>query len=234
MNIHRKMLLALLSLVIILPASFARPLPQAGPGGPDSSLDQPAPPGGPDDDSGRRGGAWRGGPDSSRGDWGHGGWGRGGHGRMHGWHNRDFMLARLVNNTEFRDKLGITSDQAAKIRQQTSDFRKAEIRGRADLEVKRLELRDLLAADNPDRSAIDQKLQEISAARLAQEKSAIDYHLAMRSALTPEQHQKLQQMREQFRHRDPDGGHRGPGGQGFHRRGDSQGPPPPANPPASN
>jgi Spy/CpxP family protein refolding chaperone len=229
MNIHRKLLLALLSLAIILPASFARPIPQAGPGGPNPALDQSARPDGPDDDGGRRGGGWRGGWDASRGGWGHGdNWG------MHGRHNRDFMLARLVNSPEFRDKLGITADQAAKIRQQTTDFRKAEIRGRADLEVKRLELRDLLAADNPDRSAIDQKLQEISAARLTQEKSAIDYHLAMRSALTPEQRLKLDQMREEFRHRRLDGGRRGPDGQSFHRRGDSQGPPPPANPPASN
>lgn len=229
MNLHRKILLALVSLAVILPASFAKPIPQAGRGSANPLLDQSARPGGSDDDGGRMGGARRGGPDGTRDGWTHGDqWGR------HHRHNRDFMLARLVNIPEFRERLGITADQAAKIRQQTTDFRKSEIRGRADLEVKRLELHDLLGADNPDRTAIDQKLQEISTARLTQEKSAIDYRLATRSALTPEQRQKLQQMREQFSHRGPDGGHRGPDGQGFHRRGDSQGPPTPANPPASN
>lgn len=231
MNIHQKMSLGLLSLALILPASFAKPLPQAGP---NPGLDQPTSPDGPGDDGGRGRGSWRAGRDGDR-DGGRGDWGRGGHRGMRGGRDRDFMLARMVNNPEFRDKLGITADQAAKIRQQTTDFRKSEIRARADLEVKRLELRDLLAADNPDRSAIDQKLQEISSARLAQEKSAIDYRLAMRSALTPEQKQKLQQMRDQFRQRGRDGGRRGPDGQGSRRRGgDSQGPPPPANPPASN
>jgi Spy/CpxP family protein refolding chaperone len=109
-----------------------------------------------------------------------------------------------------REKLGITAEQTAKIRLQTSEFRKAQIRGRADLEVKRLELNELLAADNPDRAAINKKLEEISAVQLARRKSEVDYRLKMRDALTSEQRQKLQHMREEFRHRGPEG--RGPQG----------------------
>jgi len=41
--------------------------------------------------------------------------------------------------------------------------------------VKRVDLKDLLEADKPDRAAIDSKLQEISTARLALEKSAVHY-----------------------------------------------------------
>jgi Spy/CpxP family protein refolding chaperone len=112
------------------------------------------------------------------------------------------MLARLVSNPTFRERVGITPEQAQKIQTETLNFRKTEIRNRADLEVKHLELRSLLSVDNPDRNAIDGKLQEISAARLAQAKSAINFHLDMRAALTPDQRQKLQQMREDFfRHR---------------------------------
>jgi Spy/CpxP family protein refolding chaperone len=113
-----------------------------------------------------------------------------------------------------REKLGITAEQAAKIHLQTSEFRKAQIRSRADLQVKRLELNELLAADNPDRAAINKKLEEISAAQLARRKSEVDYRLKMRDALTSEQRQKLQQMREEFRHRSPEG--RGPQGPGQH------------------
>jgi len=153
---------------------------------------------------------------------------------MHGYgmFGRDLMLARMVDNPSIREKLGITPDQAAKIRQQTTDFRKSEILGRADLEVKRLELRNLLDADSPDRAAIDQKLQDIGSARLAQEKSAVDFHLTMRNALTPEQKQKLQQMRESFRRGGPEGRRQGPRGQ---RPGQSQSPPaPPAGPSDGN
>jgi Spy/CpxP family protein refolding chaperone len=120
-----------------------------------------------------------------------------------------------------REKLGITAEQAAKIRLATSEFRKGQIRRRADLQVKRLELDELLAAANPDRAAIDKKLEEISAAQLAQRKSEVDYRLGVRSTLTNEQRQKLQQMREQFRHRAPEG--RGPQGPRVHT--------PPAKPP---
>lgn len=116
------------------------------------------------------------------------------------------MLARLVSNPTMRDRLGVTADQAAKIRQETADFQKAQIRNRADLQIKRLELRELLAADNPDRSAIDRKLQEIGAAQLTESKSSIDFRLDMRNALAPEQRQKLEQMHE--------GARRGPRGRG--------------------
>ena len=111
------------------------------------------------------------------------------------------MLANLVKNSSFRERIGITQEQAQKIETQTFNFRKARIDNRATLEVKRLELGQLLSAETPDRSAIDQKLQEVSAARLAQSKAMIDFRLDMRTALTPEQRQKMQQMRQNFRHR---------------------------------
>ncbi len=142
------------------------------------------------------------------------GWGQGGgHGMgMHGRGGRGMGLAFLVNDPEMRKRLGITDEQAAKIRQQTLEFRTAEIRSRADLQVKRLELRSLMAADNPDRAAIDKTLQEVGAAQMAAEKNAVDFHLAMKGTLTPEQRQKLQQMRQEFGRRGE--GQHGPGGPG--------------------
>ena len=46
-------------------------------------------------------------------------------------------------------------------------FRKTQIRNSADLQIKRMDLDDLLSADKPDRSAIDSKLQKIGAAQIA-------------------------------------------------------------------
>jgi Spy/CpxP family protein refolding chaperone len=136
---------------------------------------------------------------------------RGGHGMGLGW---------VIDNPKLREKLGITSEQAAKIRQEALSFQKAEIRNRADLQIKRLELHSLLAADTPDRAAIDKNLQEANAAQLAVEKAAIDHQLAMRAMLTPEQREKLQQVRSEFGHRGPGpGGPRGKGGMMMHHRG---------------
>ena len=54
-----------------------------------------------------------------------------------------------------RQQVGITDEQAATIRKQEADFRKTAIRDRADLEVQRIDLKQLLAADKPDRAAIN-------------------------------------------------------------------------------
>jgi Spy/CpxP family protein refolding chaperone len=112
---------------------------------------------------------------------------------------REPELGRLLSDPNVRQQLGVTPDQAAKIRQQESDFRKAQIRNQADLQVKRMDLNDLLAVEKPDRAAINSKLQEISAAQLAVERSAVDNRLNMREAITPAQRQKLQQMMTQPR-----------------------------------
>jgi Spy/CpxP family protein refolding chaperone len=126
----------------------------------------------------------------------------------------EFGLARLLNDPAIREKLGITAEQVGAIRKQESDFRKSQIRERADLEVKRVDLKDLLDADKPDRAAIDSKLQEISTSRLALEKSAIHYRLTMRDAITPEQREKLHQLMSQRFRRDGGPGRPGPRGEG--------------------
>jgi Spy/CpxP family protein refolding chaperone len=187
------------------------------------------------------------GPGDKRGGWGRMDDGFGGGGRMgsmdhrgmgrmgmrrFGRGGRGFGLERLLNDPALRQQVGITDEQAAKIRTETSTFRKTEIRDRADLQVKRIDLRDLLAAQNPDRAAIDSKLQEISASQLALEKSAVDFRLNMRDAITPEQRQKIRQLMSERRrgggagHFGPRGaGHRGPGQRGMGQ------PPKPAGPP---
>jgi len=162
-----------------------------------------------------------GGPGEERGQWGHRQDGFGGGERMgergFGRGQGEFGLARLFKDPAIREKLGITAEQVGAIRKQESDFRKSEIRERADLEVKRVDLKDLLEAEKPDRAAIDSKLQEISTARLALEKSAIHYRLTMREAITPEQREKLHQlMSERWRH---DGGPARPGPRGEGHKG---------------
>lgn len=109
----------------------------------------------------------------------------------------EFGHGGFFNDPEVRQQLGITAAQAEKIRQQESDFRKTEVRNRADLQIKRLDLNDLLSAEQPDRAAIARKLEEIGAAQVALEKSAIDNFLNIRDALTSDQRQKLQQLMTQ-------------------------------------
>jgi len=170
---------------------------------------------------------------AGRGEDGGPGMGMGGgmHGGMHQRGEHGMGLAFLVNNPELRKRIGITDEQAAKIRQQSLDFRKAEIRNRADLEIKQLDLHSLMAADTPDRAAIDRTLQEVGAAQMALEKSAVDFHLAMRSALTPEQREKLKAMREEHGRGEGQHGQGGPHPMMMHPGRENRLPQPPPAPP---
>jgi Spy/CpxP family protein refolding chaperone len=247
---------ATLTLVLGSLLATARAAQQGPP--PDPPGDQGGRPdghGGPGDHGGRMGMRNRMGQDGRDdadgrdGRWGGGRWGRDGGGRggrmgmRMGMRDRggpgEFGLAGLLNNPEVRQQIGVSADQAAKIRQQESDFRKAEIRNRADLQVKRLDLRDLLSADKPDRAAIDSKLQDISTSQLAMEKAAVGHQLDVREALTPAQREKLRQWmmqrngRERGAERGEAGGQRGP--RGGNRAGGARGnagagatPPPPS------
>ena len=208
MEIYSKAALAVLAVALSSAPVLAQDDPQDSP--PDQQMAR--------EEFGARGPMQPVGPGEERGQWGqrHDGFGGGDHMGLRGFGRGrgEFGLARILNDAAIREKLGITAEQVGAIRKQESDFRKTEIRDRADLAVKRVDLRDLLEAEKPDRAAIDSKLQEISTARLALEKSAVHYRLAMREAITPEQREKLHQlMSERWRH---EGGpeHSGPRGEG--------------------
>jgi Spy/CpxP family protein refolding chaperone len=104
-------------------------------------------------------------------------------------------LGLAVHDPALRERLGLTSEQVAKIEAQSSAFAKTRVRGRADLEVKRMELGELLHADKPDRAAIDRKLRELHDAEFALHKADVDHQLGMRDVLTPEQRTKLEELR---------------------------------------
>ena len=136
----------------------------------------------------------------------------------------------MLDIARLREQLGLTDDQVKQLHALRIEGAKNAIRSRADVEVKRLELRELLQADEPDRAAIDQKLRELSDARYTAQKQRIDQRLAMRDILTPEQRSKLKELRGKFRRggepmRRPGGpGMDGPPRQRFSPRGEA-GPP---------
>ena len=109
------------------------------------------------------------------------------------------------------DGLSLTDEQKEKMRALRQEFRKERVRARADLRVQRMELTELMRAENPDRAAIARKLKENSEARNTQALATFDHRQAMRSILTPEQQDKIKEMRKGRR------GRRGIGRQG--RRG---------------
>lgn len=142
-------------------------------------------------------------------------------------------LGRIVNDPSMREKLGITAAQAAKINQQNADFQKAGIQNRATLQIKHLELNQLMSAEVPDRAAIDRKLQEISAAQLASEEANIHHRLDMKSALTADQQAKLKELMQSRRPGMGPGGPAGPSGGRGGRGGPGRPTPQPNNQPVT-
>jgi Spy/CpxP family protein refolding chaperone len=97
-----------------------------------------------------------------------------------------------------RNRLGLTPDQINRLQTQAEVAERARIQRRADIEIRQREFDDLMrAAQNPDRTTLDRKLQELNAARLSEEKAALEERFTAEGVLTPEQKQKLQQFRQE-------------------------------------
>lgn len=119
-----------------------------------------------------------------RGPWGHR---LGGHetGRMAP------RLLALLENDRVRSELGLSDQQAERLRQIVVDVEKSSVKTGAEMAVRGIELRELLRADNPDRGAALKKVQDISNLRGEMMKQHVEALLAAKTVLTPEQQKKI-------------------------------------------
>ena len=123
----------------------------------------------------------------------HGGPGFGsGHGMRGGMRMRrgmrlDRMIGQLDLTAAQREKLKLVREREA---------RKA-IQTRADIQLARLDLRQLMEADKPDQRSIEAQIDKIAALRTGLEKSRVATMLEIRASLTAEQQKKLKELREQ-------------------------------------
>jgi Spy/CpxP family protein refolding chaperone len=109
---------------------------------------------------------------------------------------RERGLLGLADNSRLRAYLNLTDQQAERLHQIAVDSEKSSVKTRADLELRRIELRELLRADNPDHDAVMKKVQEVSELRGQMMKQHVETLLTARSVLTPEQQKKLRSFRE--------------------------------------
>jgi Spy/CpxP family protein refolding chaperone len=123
---------------------------------------------------------------------GHDGWERGG---RHGFGGAEHLL-RMAENPRVRIFLGLTDEQVGRLHKIGVEAEKSSIQTHADLELRHVELRELLRAENPDHDAIMQKLDEVNALRGKMEKQQVETLLSARSVLTPEQVKKVRGFME--------------------------------------
>jgi Spy/CpxP family protein refolding chaperone len=166
-----------------------------------------------------------------------GGWrGERGRGGMEG-----PRLMAMLENDRVKSALGLTDEQSSKLRQIVVEGRKSAIQTRADMQVRNIELRELLRADQPNRDAVLRKVQEVSELRGQMMRQRVESLLAAKSVLTAEQQQKIRAFMSERRgrrgawrrDRGPGGPGRdgGPGGFGRGRGPEGSGPVPAPGPP---
>ena len=100
-------------------------------------------------------------------------------------------LLALLDSDRFRSYLGLEGPQVERLRQIALETEKANVKIRAEIEVRSIELREALRADKPDRDEILKKVQEISDLRGGMMKQHVEAILAAKSVLTPEQQRKV-------------------------------------------
>lgn len=96
-------------------------------------------------------------------------------------------------------ELGLTDLQRADLRKVMEAARRDRLRKSTDLKIARMDLQSLLRAEKVDEKAVSAKLAEAQAAQGALLKLRVDSALGVKRILTPEQHEKLNEMRDRRR-----------------------------------
>jgi Spy/CpxP family protein refolding chaperone len=107
--------------------------------------------------------------------------------------NRKDILRDLLQ-PEIQKELALTNEQRQKLDDIRFNSEKESIQYRSSLQILQMELSRLIDAENPDRTAIDKKIQEISQMESALLRSSINSGLNARAVLTGEQRSKLTQF----------------------------------------
>jgi len=97
----------------------------------------------------------------------------------------------LLDSDRVRVYLGLEGPQVERLRRIALEAEKANVKTRADLEVRGIDLREDLRADKPDRDEILKKVQEISDLRGEMMKHNVEAILAAKAVLSPEQQKKV-------------------------------------------
>ena len=149
----------------------------------------------------------------------------------------------MLDSDRFKSELGLTDEQAGRLRQLVLENEKSSLKTRAEVKVRQIELHEMLRADNPNRDAVLKKAQEISDLHGQMMKQHIESLLTAKTILTPEQQKKMHALMAEHGFRGQPGEGRGPrfghgpqGGRPESHQGpqgsDAGSPPMPPEPPA--
>jgi Spy/CpxP family protein refolding chaperone len=99
------------------------------------------------------------------------------------------------------EELGLSDEQKSKIESIKYRSEKRAISKKAELETANLDLRELLKADAPDRTAIRNKVNEISKLRAELKMIHIDGMLDSKAVLSPQQLEDMKRLKQEAAHK---------------------------------
>ena len=111
----------------------------------------------------------------------------------------------LLDSDRIRTYLRLEDPQVERLRQIVLETAKANVRIRAEIEVRSIELREALRGDKADRDEILKKAQEISGLRGEMMKHNVEAILAAKAVLSPEQQRRLFSLIESWHEGGPVG-----------------------------
>ena len=97
---------------------------------------------------------------------------------------------------KFMEKLNLTDEQKRDVEKIHVDAEKQTIAQKAKVETAGIELRQLLKADVPDKSAIEKKINEIADMRVQMHMIKINSWFAINTLLTPDQQKTWKKVLE--------------------------------------
>jgi Spy/CpxP family protein refolding chaperone len=105
-----------------------------------------------------------------------------------------------------KDEIGLTEEQTNKIEKMEELYQESAIKKQADIKIQELKFHSYLKEDQIDRSKMEKMIRNIAKMRTDSIVDHINYLLDLRNLLTPEQIEKIedikkQRMHEMMRHR---------------------------------
>jgi Spy/CpxP family protein refolding chaperone len=95
-------------------------------------------------------------------------------------------------------ELGLSADQAGRIKEIFLQARRAMIKQGADIRLAELDLQELLAADQVDMGNVEGKLKAVEGLRTTLRLTLIKAHEEAKGVLTPEQRQKFRELHDRL------------------------------------
>ena len=106
---------------------------------------------------------------------------------------------------EMRAKLNLTDQQETQMQTLRFDLEKKQTTVQSKVKLLRIDIKELFAAENPDKNAIAKKMKEVSDLQLQEKTNVLDHMFAVKAILTPEQQkiwkQHMRQMGPEMRER---------------------------------